>query len=124
MSVEEYKKQIAGKNKYGAKKTRCAKKHLHDSKKEAMRCDELNLLVKGGVISRLKQQVKFVLVKGFWYGHEKIRPICYFADFTYMEDEVLVIEDVKGKLTDVYKLKKKMMMNKIKNRKMCKFIET
>ena len=41
-----------------------------------------------------------------------------------MEDEVLVIEDVKGKLTDVYKLKKKMMMNKIKNRKMCKFIET
>lgn len=124
ISAEDYQKKIAGINKYGAKKTRCGKKHLHDSKKEAMRCDELNLLLKGGAISRLKQQVKFVLQPSFWFGHEKIRPICYFADFTYMEEGVLVIEDVKGKLTDVYKLKKKMMLNKIKNKKMCKFIET
>jgi len=124
ISAEDYQKKIAGINKYGAKKTRCGKKHLHDSKKEAMRCDELNLLLKGGAISRLKQQVKFVLQPSFWCGHEKIRPICYFADFTYMEEGVLIIEDVKGKLTDVYKLKKKMMLNKIKNKKMCKFIET
>ena len=124
MSVEEWRKATGGKNKFGAKKTYCSQKHLHDSKKEATRCDELNLLRRGGIISRLKQQPKFVLLKGFWIGHEKIRPICYRADFSYYEDGVLVIEDVKGKLTDVYKLKKKMLLNQIKNRKKCKFIET
>lgn len=124
MSIKQWKKATAGKNKYGAKKTYCRQKHLHDSKKEATRCDELNVLMKGGIISRLKQQPKFVLLKGFWYQHEKIRPICYFADFSYYEDGILIIEDVKGRLTDVYKLKKKMIQNQIKNRSKCKFIET
>jgi hypothetical protein len=124
MTIEEYQATISKKNKYGAKKTYCGQKHLHDSKKEARRCDELNVLKMGGMITRLKQQVKFILLRSFWIDHEKIRPICYLADFTYYEDGVLIIEDVKGKLTEVYKLKKKMLLNKIKNRKHCKFIET
>jgi len=124
MSIEEYKKAIAGKNKYGAKKTRCNLKHLHDSKKEAIRCDELNLLRKGGVISRLKQQTPFILQEGFWIEHEKIRPIRYYADFTYMEDGWKIIEDVKGKLTDVYKIKKKLLLGKLKSKKNWKFRET
>lgn len=124
ISAKEYLKTVVGKSKYGAKKTYCSHKHLHDSKKEATRCDELHVLQVGGVISRLKQQPRFVLQKGFWFHHEKIRPICYFADFSYYENGVLVIEDVKGRLTDVYKLKKKMLLNLIKNRKKCNFIET
>lgn len=36
--------------------------------------------------------------------------ICtYVADFTYERDGVTVIEDVKGVLTDTYRLKKKLM---------------
>jgi len=124
ISVNQWKKLVKGKNKFGAKKTYCSHKHLHDSKKEATRCDELNVMKRGGTISRLKQQPKFILLPGFWYGHEKIRPLCYFADFSYWEDGQLVIEDVKGRLTEVYKLKKKLLLNKIKNRKRCIFIET
>ena len=128
MSIKQYQKHIGkhrtGNNKYGAKKTYCSQKHLHDSKKEATRCDLLHVLKKSGTISRLKQQPKFILLKGFWIGHEKIRPIHYFADFSYYEDGVYVIEDVKGRRTAVYLLKKKMLLDKIKNRKKCKFIET
>lgn len=124
MSIEEYKKVTGGKNKFGAKKTVCRQKHTHDSKKEATRCNELYVLKRGGVITRLKQQPKFVLLKGFWCQHEKIRPIVYRADFSYYEDGELVIEDVKGKRTEVYLLKKKMLLNQIKNKKRCKFIET
>jgi hypothetical protein len=32
------------------------------------------------------------------------------ADFTYMEDGKLVVEDCKGFKTDVYKIKKKLML--------------
>ena len=124
MTIEEYQAEIAGKSKYGAIKTKCGHNHWHDSKKEATRCDELHAIQRGSVISRLKTQVKFVLQNSFWIGHEKIRPICYYADFTYLEDGVLIIEDVKGKLTDVYKLKRKMLQHKIRERKNCRFIET
>ncbi len=124
MSVNEWKKATGGKNKFGAIKTVCKQKHRHDSKKEATRCSELYAIQRGGGISSLKQQPKFVLLKGFWCQHEKIRPICYVADFSYMENGVLVIEDVKGRRTDVYLLKKKMLLNQIKDRKKCKFIET
>lgn len=124
MSIGEYRKMFGGKSKYGAIKTVCRQKHTHDSKKEALRCSQLTLMQKGGVIDRLKQQPKFVLLKGFWSQHEKIRPICYYADFSYYEKGVLFIEDVKGKRTEIYLLKKKMLLNQIKNKKNCKFIET
>lgn len=124
MSVGEYRKKYSGKNKYGAIKTVCGQKHTHDSKKEAVRCSELTLLQKSGDISRLKQQKKFVLLKGFSLQHEMVRPICYIADFTYYEKGIFVIEDVKGKRTEVYLLKKKMLLNQIKNKKNYKFIET
>ena len=110
--------------KYGAVKTECSHKHIHDSMKEAGRCNELHMLQKAKKISKLVQQPKYVLLKGFWSQHEKIRPLCYIADFKYKKDGVEVIEDVKGKRTDVYLLKKKLLLNHIKNRKNCVFIET
>ena len=125
MTIEQYKQEIYdGKNKFGAIKTVCGHKHTHDSKKEAVRCDQLCLLEKARAITKLKQQEKFVLQKPFWCCHEHIRAIHYIADFTYYEDGVLVIEDVKGKCTDVFLLKKKMLLNKLKARKNWKFIET
>ena len=125
MSIEEWQKETQGKNKFGAIKTVCRQNHLHDSKKEATRCQELNVLQSGGVIHRLKSQVPFVLLKPFKCAGEKVRGVIYIADFTYIDDEGnKVIEDVKGKLTEVYKLKKKFLLNKIKNKKGVKFIET
>lgn len=124
MTLQEYRKSVGSKGKYGAIKTECRQKHIHDSMKEATRCNELNMMLKGKIISKLVQQPKFVLLKGFWSQHEKIRPLCYFADFSYIKDGVQIIEDVKGKRTDVYILKKKLLLNHIKNKKNTLFIET
>lgn len=72
----------------------------YDSKKEAQRAAELNLMLKSGEIVTLARQVRFRLTKG----------IEYVADFVYTtKDGEQIIEDVKGMKTDVYKLKKKLM---------------
>lgn len=74
------------------------------SKKEGKRWGELRLLEKAGEITRLKRQLPFPLnVNG-----EKIGK--YMADFVYTDARGKdVVEDVKGVLTSVYKLKKKLM---------------
>ena len=44
---------------------------------------------------------------------ERVRGTTYKADFTYYDaDGKMIIEDVKGVRTDVYKLKRKMMIDK------------
>lgn len=95
-------------NKYHAKKT-WMKGRVYDSKKEANRAFELEMLAKYGKIQNLQKQVPFVLQE--WYVNKqgkKIRPITYIADFTYVEDGVLVVEDTKGMETDVFKIKRKI----------------
>jgi hypothetical protein len=69
------------------------------SKREGYRYLELSLLQRHGRISDLKLQVKFILHAG----------IKYIADFVYMENGQLVVEDCKGVRTAVYRLKKKLM---------------
>ena len=76
-----------------------------DSKKEAKRYFELKMLEKSGVIKDLRRQVPYVLINKSRYG----RAIKYVADFVYYEDNKLVVEDVKGVRTPVYKLKKRLM---------------
>ena len=76
-----------------------------DSKKEAKRYLELKILEKAGIIKCLKRQVPYVIINKSRYG----RAIKYVADFTYYEDGKLVVEDVKGVRTPVYKLKKRLM---------------
>lgn len=74
-----------------------------DSKKEGRRYSALKLLQQSGYISELSLQPKFdLIVNGVKIGF-------YKADFKYMEDGKEVIEDVKGMLTPVYKLKRKMI---------------
>ena len=107
MTAEEYQKYLATgkipisqtKSKYGNKKTEFDG-ITYDSKKEARRAAELNLMLKSGEIVTLARQVRFRLVQG----------IEYVADFVYTtKDGTQIIEDVKGMKTDVYKLKKKLM---------------
>lgn len=76
-----------------------------DSKKEAKRYLELKILEKAGVIKDLRRQVPYVIINKSRYG----RAIKYVADFVYYEDDKLVVEDVKGVLTPLYKLKKRLM---------------
>lgn len=79
------------------------------SKKEATRYLELKLMLKAGLISNLDLQTKFEVHPEYELNGKKIRPINYFADFTYYDkDGCFIVEDVKGKKTKEYILKKKM----------------
>ena len=77
-----------------------------DSKAEARRYGQLKVLKNTGVIWDLELQPKFpVVVEG--------KKICtYKADFSYTEDGVKVVEDVKSPITakhPVYRIKKKLV---------------
>ncbi len=89
-------------NKYGAVRTEVDGIKFH-SKKEAARYLELKELQVSSAISDLRLQVPYkIIVNGAL--------ICrYIADFVYLQEGKEVVEDVKGRLTDVYKLKKKLM---------------
>lgn len=39
------------------------------------------------------------------------RPVKYIADFVYEKDGKTVVEDAKGMKTDVYKIKRKLMLS-------------
>ena len=81
-----------------------------DSKKEAMRYQELKLLERAGKIRDLKLQPEYELIPKFKKNNKTYRKTIYKADFSYfdIEGNKYIIEDVKGFKTDVYKLKKKL----------------
>ena len=87
---------------------------VFDSKKEAQRYCELNLLEKKGEISQLQRQVSFELIPAeIGADKKKLRSIVYLADFVYLTEKNGMlqkhIEDVKGVKTAVYRLKKRLM---------------
>lgn len=87
----------------------------HDSKKEARRATELKLLEKAGIISHLQEQVVYELIPAQYRivnGKKKCieRAMKYIADFQYVENGNTVVEDAKGFRTDVYRIKKKLML--------------
>lgn len=84
-----------------------------DSKREANRYCELKLLEKANEIRNLELQPRFLLQDKFVDKHGKThRKIEYVADFMYVDkDGKKIVEDVKGMMTDVYKLKKKLFLN-------------
>ena len=82
-----------------------------DSQKEARRYQELKLLERSGAISVLRLQHPIILFEKSKYG----RAIKYVADFTYIKDGKLVVEDVKSAFTrknPVYRLKKRIVAEK------------
>lgn len=97
----------AKRSKYGAQK--CVIDGIKfDSKKEAFRYAELKVLERSGVIENLRLQVPYILIQKSKYG----RAIEYVADFVYIENNKVVIEDAKGFRTPVYKLKRRMFAEK------------
>ena len=89
-----------------------------DSKKEAKRYIELKKKQDEGEITDLRLQVPFELVPSFTIEIDgkkrRRRNIRYIADFTYYENGQKVVEDVKGRKTEIYKLKKKLFEYKYK----------
>lgn len=77
-----------------------------DSKKEAGRYRELKMLERAGAISDLRLQVPFELIP----KQNGERACLYKADFVYIKDGKMVVEDTKGIKTDVYKIKRKLML--------------
>ena len=114
--------------KYGNRKTNIGGKEF-DSLKEARRYQELLLLERAGRISGLQTQVKYVLIptqraasfevyksgpnKGRRKPGKVLECECsYIADFCYIRNGETVVEDAKGYRTEVYKIKKKLMLER------------
>ena len=79
------------------------------SKKEATRAAELWMLQKSGVLIDLREQVVFELAPSVVIQGRKRPPLRYIADFAYSRDGVEVVEDVKGVLTSVYRIKRHLL---------------
>lgn len=79
-----------------------------DSKAEARRYGELKLLQMAGAITGLRVHPTYTLIEPFDYHGEHVRGTDYEADFAYFEDGCVVVEDVKGMETEVYRIKAKL----------------
>ena len=101
------KKQFARggrrKNKYGAKPI-----GGHASTKEHNRANQLKLWQRAGLISNLREQVPYEIIP----AQEGERACKYIADFVYTDNETgqTIVEDTKGVLAEVYKIKRKLML--------------
>lgn len=85
---------------------------LFDSTKEAKRYKELSLLLRAGEIQDLRLQVEYILIPNQYIDGKLVeRATKYIADFVYTENDKEVVEDAKGVRTDVYKIKKKLMLS-------------
>ena len=89
-----------------------------DSKKEAERYLYLRSLLKRGEIQNLQRQVKFVLIPTQRDENGKLleKERSYYADFVYYQNGQMIVEDVKGMKTELYKLKRAMMLKEHKIR--------
>ena len=96
---------------------------VFDSIKEKNRYGVLSNLEKAGEISGLKRQVEFLLIpeqrepdtigaRGGIHRGKLIEKKCsYRADFVYMKNNELVVEDAKGMRTTDYVIKRKLMLH-------------
>ncbi|MGL5681702.1 MAG: DUF1064 domain-containing protein [Marinifilaceae bacterium] len=82
----------------------------HASKKEHNRANELKFLEQQGIISNLREQVKYELVplQPLNKGYSE-RSVTYVADFVYIREGVEIVEDTKGFRTREYVIKRKLM---------------
>jgi len=94
-----------------------------DSKKEANRFRELQLLERGGVISGLKRQVRYLLIPSQYdetgeFGEQGAcieKSVNYYADFVYFKNGKLIVEDCKGykkgAAYELFVIKRKLMLS-------------
>lgn len=81
------------------------------SQREAARHQELLLLQRAGHVCDIRREVAFVLAPRVRFtGQRQTPPLRYVADFTYTENGRQVVEDAKGVRTQVYKIKRHLML--------------
>lgn len=106
-----YYDYLPKRNKYGNQKVTIDGIRF-DSKLEGKRWCQLKILERTKEIKDLKRQVPFILIPSYIKNGEKVQPLKYFADFTYIDCKTnkLVIEDIKSEPTKtaVFKIKKKI----------------
>lgn len=103
-------------NKYNAKRT-TVDGETFDSKHEAYRWIELRYMERAGLITDLHRQVPFELIPAQKEDGKVVeRAVKYIADFVYTQNGKTVVEDAKSPATrtEVYKIKKKLMLFKHK----------
>jgi hypothetical protein len=101
-------------NKYGvaAPAARTIDGIVFDSKAEAARWCVLRAMERAGKIIDLERQVPYVLVKPYVRKDgTRCSGVRYIADFRYLEAGTnrIWVEDVKGRATDTYKVKRAML---------------
>lgn len=115
MTIDQLKALLAApappdkRNKYGARKT-----GSHASRKEHERACQLKLIQRAGLISDLREQVKYQLIPAQRdpQGNLLERECAYVADFVYTgADGNTVVEDTKGFRTKDYIIKRKLMLH-------------
>lgn len=103
------------KHKYNARKTE-VNGIVFASQKEANYYAGLLLLQRAGEVTEIELQPRFLLKAGFKRGLKRIRPIYYVADFrvTYKDghQEVVDVKSSAAFQTQVYRLKKKLLLDK------------
>lgn len=82
---------------------------------ESNRAMQLFLQQKAGEISGLEYQPKYILQEGFRLRGKKHQAITYSADFRYIREGELIVEDVKSKATELdksYRKTRKLFLNR------------
>ncbi|WP_455423719.1 DUF1064 domain-containing protein [Cupriavidus pampae] len=82
-----------------------------DSRREMERYSHLLMLERAGRILQLERQVVFILAPAVVIDGRKRPALRYVADFRYLElgAKVKTVEDVKGKITEGYRIKRHLM---------------
>jgi hypothetical protein len=117
-SINQFKKatraknaQVQTKSKYSNKKT-IVNGITFDSKKEANYYCKLLNREKAGEILNIELQPVFILQEKYRHNGKGIRAIEYRADFSFIENGKKIIVDTKGFRTEIYRIKKKMLLFK------------
>jgi len=101
-------------NKYGvsAPEARTVDGIKFDSKAEASRWGALKMMELAREITDLERQPTFLLVPAFIDKMgKKHQGVSYRGDFRYKDRQgKIIVEDVKGALTEVYRIKKKLLL--------------
>ena len=93
-----------------------------DSMAEEKRYHQLILLERAGEISNLQVHPVFEIFQAFTDDTgAKHRGIRYEADFQYTEAGRVIVEDVKGVETEVFKIKRKLFLFQMRNFKVDEF---
>jgi len=103
------------KNKYKNKKTSIVKNgktYYFDSIKESLHFELLYNMLISKKITNLILQPEFEILPSIKWNNKTLKKIKYIADFSYEQNGIKYIVDVKGYRTDVYKLKMRLFLMK------------